>query len=103
MDNNGYYHMTYLSQYIQTFTVLEAMTGSNNEYQKVSWIADKEVMVEGYWTNCVNGNSYTDGEGIAKTVLSTWQELVGDTIKIYCGYDDNCSIQYIDSLEVIVN
>ena len=103
MDDNGYYHISYLPQYIQTFTTLEASTGSTNEYQKVAWIANREILIEGYWTNLVNGSSYTDEEGVAKTVLSIWQEFVGDTVTIYCGYDDNCNIHYVDSLEVIIN
>ena len=103
MDDNGYYHMNYLPQYIQTFTTLDANTGSINEYQKVKWISNRQEFVEGYWVNCVNQNSYTDNDGVAHTVLSIWQDFVGDTITIYCGYDDNCNIQYVDSLEVIID
>jgi len=103
IDENGYYHMTFLNDYGQTFTTLEANTGSIDEYQKVVWITNREILIDGYWTNLVNGNSYTDEEGIAHTALSIWEQFVGDTIKIYCGYDDNCSIHYVDSLEVIVN
>ena len=30
IDNNEYYHMTFLDGYIQTFTTLEAQTGTDN-------------------------------------------------------------------------
>jgi len=103
IDNNGYYHMTHLSQYNQTFTTLDANTGSINEHQKVAWIANKEIYIQGYWTNLVNQNSYTDSDGIAHTVLSIWEQFIGDTIMIYAGYTDNCNIHHVDSLGVIIN
>ena len=102
IDNNGYYHMNHLSQYNQTFTTLDANTGSINEHQKVAWIANKEIYINGYWTNLVNQNSYTDNNGIAHTVLSVWEQFIGDTIKVYSGYHDNCNIHHVDSLEVVV-
>ena len=102
MDNNGYYHMTHLSQYNQTFTTLDANTGSINEHQKVAWIANREIYISGYWTNLVNQNSYTNNGGIAHTVLSVWEQFIGDTIKVYAGYHDNCNIHHVDSLEVVV-
>ena len=54
------------------------------------------------WTNLVNGSSYTDGNGEAFTVLGVYSNFIGDTIKVYCGYEDNENIHYLDSLEVIV-
>ena len=38
----------------------------------------------------------------AYTVLGIWEEFIGDTIKVYCGYKNNCQITYTDSLEVII-
>ena len=57
IDENGYYHMTFLNDYVQTFSVLEAETGSNDEYQKVGWITNKEILIDGYWTNLINPSS----------------------------------------------
>tara|TARA_R100000008_G_scaffold82476_1_gene66795 strand:- start:8 stop:430 length:423 start_codon:yes stop_codon:yes gene_type:complete len=102
-DDNGYYHMNYLSQYNQTFTTLDASTGSINKHQKVVWITNKEIYISGYWTNLINQNSYTDANGIAHSVLSVWEQFIGDTIKVYAGYYDNCNIHHIDSLGVIIN
>ena len=101
LDVNGYYHIEFLNQYIQTFSTLEANTGTS--YQKVSWVSNKEVNVGGYWTNTVGGNSYTDDVGFAYTTLSVWEILIGDTIKVYCVYKDSFDKLYVDSLGVIVD
>ena len=42
LDNNGYYHMTHLNDYIQTFTTLRAKTGITDYYQKVKWVSNQE-------------------------------------------------------------
>ena len=102
MDDNGYYHIEVLDEYHQTFTTLKAETGSLDEYQKIQWISDKEVLVDGYWTQTVNPWSYTDEDGYAYTVLSAWEVLVNDTITVYSGYFDQCDVHYLDSLKVIV-
>ena len=105
IDENGYYHMEWLEGYVQTFSTLTAKTGL--DYQKVQWVSNKEINIEHYgqdnWTNLVNTSSYTNDEGVAHTVLGVWEQFVGDTIKVYSGYTNNCNIQYIDSLKVVVN
>ena len=102
MDVNGYHHMIFLDGYIQTFTTLKAETGIISYNQKVKWIANKEILISGYWTNLVNESSYTDDGGEAYTILSIWENFIGDTIKVYSGYTDNCNILHVDSLEVII-
>ena len=101
-NENGYYIMEFLNSYNQTFTTLTAKTGSSNYYQKVKWISNKEINKDGYWINSVNGNSYTDENGESHTVLSAWEEMINDTIKIYAGYTDQYDNHYVDSLEVII-
>ena len=102
LDENGYYVMEYLQDWNQTFTTLTAMTGSYNQYQKVAWMSNKEIQVGNHWVNLVNGDSYTDELGEAHTVLGVWQEFIGDTIKVYAGYNDEYNNHYLDSLEVII-
>ncbi len=102
LDENGYYHMGFIDGYNQTFTTLQAETGSLEEYQKLEWIANKEVLIDGYWTSIINRWSYTDEEGHAHTVLSAWEFFIGDTISVYSGYYDQCNFHYLDSLKVIV-
>ena len=98
IDESGYYHMEFLDGYNQTFTTLTAYTNSTDAYQHVGWMSAQEININGYWVNLVNGNSYTDEDGEAHTVLGVWEEFIGDTITVYCGYTDQCNIQYIDSL-----
>ena len=102
IDENGYYHMEFINGYNQTFTTLQADTGYLEEYQKLEWIANKEVLIDDYWTQIINRWSYTDEYGQAYTVLASWEVLVGDTINVYSGYYDQCNFHYLDSLKVIV-
>ena len=103
-DENGYYHMNWLNDYLQTFSTLKVETGLENK--KVGWMTDKQINIRymgtDNWTYLVNTNSYTDESGVAYTVLGVWDNFIGDTIKVYCGYTNNCEIRYIDSLEVII-
>ena len=103
MDSNGYYHIEYLDSYTQTFSTLEAETGIIDYTQKVKWISDTEIFISGYWIPLVNQFSYTDNDGKAYTVLGIWENFIGDTIKVYSGYTDNCNIFHFDSLEVIID
>ncbi len=98
--STGYYELEFLSEYIQTFTTLRAQTGV--EYQRILWISNKEIEIAGIRTNLVNSTSYTDNDGEAYTVLGVREEFIGDTITVYCGYEDMCSLRYVDSLKVII-
>ena len=100
MDENGYYRMEFLTDYVQTFSTLDAETG--RDYEKVAWQSNKEILIAGHWTQLVNGSSYTDDEGIAHTVLGVWGEFIGDTIKVWSGYTTDCGVHRLDSLEVII-
>ena len=102
LDENGYYVMEFLNSYNQTFTTLSAETGSPDYYQKVAWISNKEIWMGNQWINIVNESSYTDEYGQAHTVLGVWPEFIGDTIKVYAGYNDQYENHYLDSLEVII-
>ena len=101
IDGNGYYHMEWLGGYNQTFSTLDANTGSD-VITKVMWDSDSGINYSGYWVSSVNPASYTNN-GVAHTVLSAWEEQIGDTLTIYAGYVDNCYIEYIDSIKVVVD
>ena len=100
LDENGYYHMKFLEEYTQTFSTLRAKTGT--DYQKIAWKSNKEIKIQNIWTQLVNQASYTDEDGNGYTVLGVWEEFVEDTIKVWCGYEDECDNYFIDSLHVIV-
>ena len=101
IDNNGYYHMEWLEGYTQTFSTLDANTGSN-KILKVMWDSDSGINYSGYWVSSVNPASYTDG-GVAHTVLAAWEEQIGDTLTVYAQYQDECGVEYTDSIKVVVD
>ena len=101
IDDNGYYHMEWLEGYTQTFSTLDADTGLD-VITKVIWNSDSGINYSGYWISSVNHASYTNN-GTAHTVLSAWEEQIGDTLTIYAWYRDNCDIEHIDSMRVVVD
>ena len=101
MDDNGYYHIEWLEGYNQTFSTLDANTGSD-VLIKVYWDSDSGINYNGHWVSSVNSASYTDN-GIAHTVLSAWEEQIGDTLTVYAQYQDDCGVEYIDSIKVVID
>jgi len=101
IDNNGYYHMEWLEGYNQTFSTLDANTGSD-VLIKVYWNSDSGINYNGYWVSSVNSASYT-GNGIAHTVLSAWEEQIGDTLTVHARYWNKCNIECVGSIKVIVD
>ena len=101
IDENGYYHMKWLEGYVQTFSTLDANTGSA-EIVKVLWESDSGINYSGYWVSSVNPASYTDN-GVAHTVLAAWEEQIGDTLTVYAQYQDECGVEYIDSIKVVID
>jgi len=102
LDVNGYYHMEWLEGYDQTFTTLDANTGSEDMYQKVLWNSYSGIEYNSEFVSCVNPASYTN-DGIAHTVLAVWEEHIGDTIIVYTWYADEFSNEYMDVIGVIVD
>ena len=100
IDGNGYYHMEWLEGYTQTFSTLDANTGSD-VIIKVLWESDSGINYSGYWVSSVNHASYTNN-GVAHTVLSVWEEQIGDTLIVYAQYQDECGIEYVDSIRVVI-
>jgi hypothetical protein len=101
MDGNGYYHMEWLEGYTQTFSTLDANTGSD-EIVKVLWESDSGINYSGYWVSSVNPASYTD-DGVAHTVVAAWEEQIGDTLTVYAWYRDDCDTEHIDSIKVVID
>ena len=100
MDENGYYHIEWLSGYNQTFATLEAITNTEG-YNKIYWNSEYGIEYNGEFVSCVNPASYTS-DGVARQTMAVWEEMIGDTITIYAGFIDWCDIQYMDEIKVIV-
>jgi hypothetical protein len=103
-DDGGYYHMEWLEGYVQTFSTLDAETDSSLRRPpiKVMWHSDSGINFNGYWVSCVNPASYTNN-GTAHTVLSAWEEHIGDTLTVYVYYKDEGNNEYFDSLKVVID
>ena len=100
-DENGYYHIEWLEGYNQTFATLEAITNTEG-YNKIYWTSQQGIEYGGEFVSCVNPASYTS-DGVARQTMAVWEEMVGDTITIYTGFEDWCYNQHIDSIGVIVD
>ena len=101
IDENGYYHMEWLESYNQTFSTLDANTGSDG-IVKVMWESDSGINYSEYWISSVNPASYTDN-GVAHTVLAAWEEQIGDTLTVYARYWNECNIECVGLIKVIVD
>jgi hypothetical protein len=102
MGENGIYELEWLDGYTQTFTTLDAETGSDT-YTRVHWDTDLGMWYQGEVIKPINHSSYTDEEdGIAHTVLGPWEVMINKTITIYTTYTDECGIDYLDSIKVKV-
>ena len=101
IDENYYYHIEWLEGYTQTFSTLDVITNTQG-YNKIYWDCNSGIIYAGEFVSCVNPASYTS-DGVAHTVMSVWEGMVGDTITIYAGFTDWCDIQYVDSIQVIID
>ena len=89
---------------IQTFTKIHADIGQS--YEKVGWTSNTyfDGCVFGYCepVNVVNSASYSNSDGIAYTMMGIYEEHIGDTVIVYCGYY-NMETQYLDSIKIIID
>ena len=105
-DDNNYYHLEFDEDYIQTFTKIQAYVG--NSYVYVGWESDTEYCVQMApsimsCSDVVNPASYSGGDGIANQMMGVYQEHIGDTITVHCGYYDNYNEQYLNSIRIIID
>ena len=101
IDENGYYHIEWLNNYTQTFATLEVVTNTEG-YNAIYWSCDSGIEYNGEYISCVNGVSYTD-EGVAKQTMAVWEEMIGDTLIVYSGFEDWCYDTYVDFIKIVVD
>ena len=105
IDENGYYHLNYNDESLQSFTQLRAYVGYEMEY--VGWTTD--TYFDGCtWNYCenvpiVNGSAYSSEDGYAYQMMGVYEGNIGDIATIWVGYYDNYGKQWLDSLEVIID
>ena len=70
-------------------------------YNKIYWTSQQGIEYGGEFVCCVNPASYTS-DGVARQTMAVWEEMVGDTITIYAGFEDWCYNEHIDNIRIIV-
>ena len=99
-QSNGIYELEYDASLAQTYTVLSCQTECGWS-QHIQWDSDYQYqIVPGQWTSLVNPASMTDEYGGATIIFGTWEEFIGDTIVVWCGYTDDCDVHHLDSLKI---
>ena len=100
---NGVYQLEYDESLAQTYTMLGATTDCGWS-RHLRWDTNYQYRIDSDWVSLVNPGSYTDDDGDANVMFSAWQPFIGYTVKVFCGYQDECGVQYVDSLSIrIVN
>mgnify|MGYP003115580948 CR=1 FL=1 len=80
---------------------------NNPTIQFVRWECDSyweyEYMGELFIVPIINSSSYTDEDGYAHTMFSPHISLLGDTVRVYVGYQDsNNGIEYSTEFDIIL-
>jgi hypothetical protein len=44
----------------------------------------------------------TDEDGNGIIIFGVWEEFIGDTISVYCGYSDDCGNHLVDSIKIFI-
>ena len=91
IDGSDYYHLE-LDSDSQTLQKLIAYTNNPN-IQKVYWEADKTYQYEYngimFDVDIINHASYTNSDGEAFTMFGPHPNMIGDTVTVFCYYNDN--------------
>ena len=102
MESDGSYKLEYNQDFTQTYTMLGATTDCGWS-QHLQWETDYQYqIVEGQWTSLVNPGSMTDENGDAHVMFSAWEDFIGYTVTVQCGYTDECGVHYLESIKIKV-
>ena len=102
MDSDGSYKLEYNQDLTQTYTMLGATTDCGGS-QHLQWETDYQYQItEGQWTSLVNPGSMTDENGNAHVMFSAWEDFIGYTVTVQCGYTDECGVHYLESIKIKV-
>ena len=101
--SSDHYELEYNEDLAQTYTMLGATTECGWS-QHLRWDTNLRYRIGGQDLRLVNPGSMTDDVGDANVMFAVWQPFIGQTVKVYCGYETECGVQYVDSLSIrIVN
>ena len=102
IESDGSYKLEYNQDLTQTYTMLGATTDCGWS-QHLQWETDYQYQItEGQWTSLVNPGSMTDENGDAHVMFSAWEDFIGYTVTVQCGYTDECGVHYLESIKIKV-
>jgi hypothetical protein len=99
--STGNYLLEYNEDLAQTYIILHATTECGWS-QHLQWDTDYQYLINTDWVSLVNPASMTDEDGDANVMFATWEEFIGHTITVYCGYTDDCGVHHLDSLKITI-
>ena len=99
--SDGHYTMEYNENLAQTYTMLGAETDCGWS-QHLQWDTDYQYLINTDWVSLVNPASMTNEDGDANVMFGAWQEFIGYTITVYCGYTDECGVHHLESLKITI-
>ena len=101
--SSDHYRLEYNENLAQTYTMLGATTECGWS-RHLRWDTNYRYQINGENLRLVNPGSYTDDNGDANIMFAVWEPFIGYTVKVFCAYQDQCGVQYVDSLSIsIVN
>ncbi len=101
--SSDHYVLEYNEALAQTYTMLGATTECGWS-RHLRWDTNYQYQIQTDWVSLVNPGSMTDDDGNANVMFAAWEPFIGYTVKVYCGYLDDCGVQQVDSLSIsIVN
>tara|TARA_B100001105_G_C22115904_1_gene325371 strand:+ start:91 stop:519 length:429 start_codon:yes stop_codon:yes gene_type:complete len=99
--NNGSYKLEYNKNLSQTYTMLDATTACGWS-QHLLWDTNYQYLINTDWVSLVNPASMSDEDGESHVMFAVWEEFIGLTITVYCGYTDDNGHHLLDSLKIKV-
>ena len=99
--SDGHYSLEYDDGLAQTYTMLGATTECGVS-EHLRWDTDYQYLIETEWVSLVNSASMTDEVGVGRIMFSAWEEFVGYTITVVCGYTDACGVFHSDSIKITI-
>jgi len=99
--SSDHYVLEYNEALAQTYTMLGATTECGWS-RHLRWDTNYQYRINTDWVSLVNPGSMTDDDGNANVIFSAWEPFIGYTVKVYCGYSDECGVQHVDSLSISV-
>ena len=100
-STDGQYILEYNQDLSQTYTMLDATTACGWS-QHLLWDTNYQYLINTDWVSLVNPASMSDEDGESHVMFAVWEEFIGLTITVYCGYTDDNGHHLLDSLKIKV-